>query len=98
MVEVLERTLDERVEIERKGRLFNIAREVCGIGRVQDFACISINPLFRTFTGRFKSAIFVHPDNNLITVKYEKYLPLALHVAEEYEKRGEGDFTLRQDY
>jgi len=88
MVKVLERTLE----------LIKIAKGVCGWGSVKDYSCISINPLFRTLTCRFTPVIYIHPHDNLMIVEHKKYLPLALRVAEKYEERDEGDFTLKKDY
>ena len=95
MVKVVELTKKEIEERERISKLIEITRDVFPTNDAINFVGGSI---FIIPDSTINDSICVCPYRNLINVPNRHLFDYALNLAEEYEKRGESEFTVKKEY
>lgn len=95
MVKILENTETIESQEERDSRLAKIVKKI--------FPQVETNsPIGGQFGVLFKEdkfvQIYVYSNRNYIRVTNKKHFNKALKIAEQYEKIGEPEFTVKKDY
>lgn len=103
MVQIVERTDQDRIRDQRSNKLVGIANELLGerfkIHVLKNMGCFGLRDKGKTLPGS-EYNIFVYPMSQSIdmVVKQKEYLEDAVELAKAYDTSGEKGIKLKKDY